>query len=162
MFRTALVLSFAALTVGCASIEPGEPDILPVFPGNTEIQGRMVGDLPIVGDFDADDAYGHGYASEDFVDVTINADGDFGWAMLGLYTSVDANGDARLDDGMVIGCSGPDTLYAEFDEPADEAIIDIEPIVIEGEDFLDIQVVASFSGGQEVTGTAVVPVTDGW
>jgi hypothetical protein len=159
MSRIALALSLVVFT-GCADQDGEDPSILPVF--GDELQGRLSGQLPEVGDFAADTAYGYGSATDDFLDVSLNADGDFGWAMIGLYAPRDADGQVVLDDGMVIGCSGPGTGQALFDEPAEDAQVVVESVVVDGQDFVSVEVLATFGGGQEVEGRALVPVGGGW
>lgn len=162
MFRTALILPIAVFTVACVNDDFGDPDIFPMpAEMDSAVQGRLAGDLPLVGDFDQAADEGYGFATDDFLDLQLHASGEHGWAMIGINTRLDANGNAALDDGLVIGCSGPDAHVAEFDAPADAAEVTVEPIVVDGEDALQVEVVASFDG-LVVTGSAVVPVHDGW
>lgn len=161
MYRSVLVVALSALTVGCASedLAPME-GALPVAT-SALVQGRLAGDLPVVGDFDQPADDGYGFATDDFLDLQLHASGEHGWAMIGVNTQLAPNGDALLDHGMVIGCSGADAGDVAFDAPADEAEVLVEPVVVDGEDALQVDVIATF-GGLEVTGSAVVPVETGW
>lgn len=159
MIRLLATTSLAALLFACNADDPA---ILPVDGPSIQdgtVQGRMQGDMPLVGDFEEQASTGYGYKSDDWLELTLHSNGDYGWAMIGVWASVDAQtGEVVVEPGSVIGCTGPDEGYAEFDEPAEDVHIDVDPVVIDGEEFVEVDVEATFADGSVVTAVAVVPV----
>lgn len=123
---------------------------------NEAVQGRMAGDMPNVGTFEEDDARGTSWSTNDWADLQLNADGDYGWAMVGLSGAIDpGTGQIDTDDAWVIGCSGPESGNAVFDEPASLADVHVEIVDIDGEEWQQIEITAEF---EEATVTAVAQV----
>jgi hypothetical protein len=126
---------------------------------NTAIQGRMAGDMPHVGTFEEAGATGTNWSSGDWVDLQLNANGDYGWAMVGLSGAVDpVTGEIDTNDAWVIGCSGPDSGIADFDEPASASNVQIDIIDVDGVEMQRVEVLADFEGGNTVLAIAEVPL----
>ncbi|MCO4746370.1 MAG: hypothetical protein KC912_16355 [Proteobacteria bacterium] len=133
---TRLAILFALTTVACG----GEADLFTPMQGDSTVQARISGDLPHTGAFDDDSRNSWFSSFEDgWVDLGVDAYGDYGWAMLMVSG----------DDGdyEVIGCSGKEDGDAEFDEPAEDAEVEFEEVEVDGEEALEIRVTATFENG---------------
>jgi hypothetical protein len=155
MIRTVLTLSIVVLASACNAQEFafGDTDFYSDY--DSALQGRMNGDMPEVGDFSSEVSRGYVNTYGDMIDLELNTNGDFGWAMVYGSAMLDEDGNAEMAD--VIGCSGPSDLQAEFDEPANEAEITIDEITVDGEPYLEVEVVAEFDAAGTVIGVATVP-----
>ncbi len=162
------LFALAALTTTLLACSPGDRFFDDVawedgagwnFEENSNVTGRMVGEMPEVGAFENNDGYGSAYISPDWMDVQLHTKGDYGWAMVGISAMVDtASGEIIEDGSSVIGCSGPEEGWADFDEPATNAEITVDIIEIDGVEFQEIEVVAEFNRAGTVIGVAQVPV----
>lgn len=124
------------------------------------VTGRMAGEMPEVGDFESNEVFGSNYSSSDWLSMDMHAVGDHGWAMLIVSAQIDENGEVRVEEGSVVGCSGPDEGIADFDEPATDMDIDVDTITIDGEDIMQVEVIAEFDSTGVVTAVAQVPVQE--
>ena len=96
--------------------------------GEGTISGRIVSeDMPHVGTFEDNTRQGWFYNYDGWVDLSMDSYGDYGWAMLMV------SGDPESGDIDVIGCTGPDDGYAEFDEPAEDSEVEFHETDVHGE-----------------------------
>ncbi len=120
------------------------------------VTGRLAGDMPQVGTFDEPNGYGFYFKDAGFFQFELNAEGDYGWAMVAVYGMVDEDGEVILDETSVIGCTGPDTWVADFDEPATDAEIVLETVEIDGITVDRITIDAEWDNGL-ATAVAEIP-----
>ena len=112
-------------------------------------------DMPHVGTFGDDSRHGWYYEYEDWVDLGVDAYGDYGWAMLLV------SGDLEAGWVDVVGCSGEDDGYADFDEPAVDSELDVSPRTDEdGEDVVDFTVFATFADGSTASSQGTIRLAD--
>jgi hypothetical protein len=108
-------------------------------------------DMPHVGTFGDDSR--HGWYSEygDWMDFGVDAYGDYGWAMLLV------SGDKESGWVDVIGCSGEEDGYADFDEPAVDSELELSPRTDEdGEEVIDFTVFATFADGSTASSAGTI------
>lgn len=138
-------LSLSALLLSTACNPTAEPvwDGFYGYEGEGSVQARMrTEDMPHVGSFADDSRQGWYYEYGDWVDLGMEAYGDYGWAMLLV------SGDSESGYIDVIGCTGKDDGYAEFDEPAIESEMEKTPRTTEdGEEVIDLAITATFADG---------------
>lgn len=178
--RTLTLATFAAaltfIATGCdvdmPSVEQGPEQQVRMLPIdysageiNDHASGRNVwldfdaaslkGDLPTKGAFEQADGYGSlyldEYEGERYLNLNINVEGDGGWAMVGVNLQIDDDGTAIYRNTDVIGCDDG------FDSPAERAEITVEPIVVDGEDFVALTIQGDFPGNTNAVGVVLLP-----
>lgn len=123
-----------------------------------DVQGRMAGDMPEVGAFEEEATTGYGYRDGYFMNLEVHATGDYGWAMVALYGEVDENGDVIIEPESIIGCTGPEQGWADFDEPAARAEVEIDTAIDENGDEIEIiEIEAEWEGGHTIVAVAELP-----
>jgi len=166
MFRTIAVAAAILTAVGCqnqgAIVDVDQPS----FQNSNDVQGRLIADMPVTGAFEDRFSDGYVFKSYGMIDFELNANGEYGWGMLAggfERPNIQAGESVTLQefDHWVYACSGPDTFDAEFDEPAEEVTISKDIVEIDGEQFVEVTITASFSNGSEATGVVVRPVNGG-
>lgn len=155
MFRNLAALAVLSLAAACTPGDTFDFDGDVWQQRDSNIQGRMQGDLPEVGSFDKDVSYGYINDMDGWVDVELNTVGEFGWAMVYAGVMIDENGEATVD--YAVGCTGPDEGFAEYDEPATEAEVEVELVEIDGEEMISVTIEAEFEGAGDVIGVATAP-----
>lgn len=110
---------------------------------NTEVEpGSMAGDMPAVDAFDDRMSVNDAQMWGDWLDLDLHVEGEYGWAMIAgdvdLMDYVDSTSgtptihygdEIVLDDGDLwdwVGCAGPESGYADFDEEPDAVRITFE------------------------------------
>ncbi|MCA9570763.1 MAG: hypothetical protein KC656_23140 [Myxococcales bacterium] len=118
----------------------------------------LAGDLPEKGRFDQDDGYGTVYVDSwdggTSFGLSINVEGDGGWAMVGVDLVVDEDGVGTYWSDSIIGCD------ERFDEGAQEASVTMEPVEIEGQPFVEVTVSGDFSGNHDAVGVVLLPAAE--
>ncbi|MCB9673215.1 MAG: hypothetical protein H6734_27375 [Alphaproteobacteria bacterium] len=161
---------FAAATavvalVGCTTAETFERDVRvdpdmgwdEPYMQQSNLSGRIVGDMPEVGAFSDDGGYGYAYQDAYYFQMDLHVKGDYGWAMVGVYAMIDDNGEVVMEDGNVIGCTGPGEYEANFDEPAEQADVQIETFELDGVEMQRVTVDATWRGGATASAVAEFP-----
>lgn len=115
----------------------------------------LAGDLPSKGAFDQADGYGSLYMDrwEDntHMNLNINVEGDGGWAMIGVTMAVDEAGMATYHNTDMIGCD------YDFDAAPMSAEVTMEPIRIDGEEWVEITLAGDFDGNHDAVGVVYLP-----
>ncbi|TNE86528.1 MAG: hypothetical protein EP330_22580 [Deltaproteobacteria bacterium] len=151
---TRLLPLFAlALATACNPSDPWVEDGVYGYEGEGTVQARIQSSgMPHVGDFTDDSRNGWYYDYDGWMDVGMDAYGQYGWAMLLVSGSAEDGG--YVD---VIGCTGKDDGYAEFDEPAVESEVEKTPRTTEeGEEVFDLTIHAVFADGSEAFATGTI------
>ena len=158
------LFALAALTTTLLACSPADSfnsfgvDIDDGYYQDTNVTGRMQGTMPEVGTFENEDGYGNAWNSDDWLDMQLHVKGDFGWAMVGVSAMLDDNGDIVDGSDSVIGCTGPQDGWADFDEQATDSVVTIDIIEIDGEPVQEIEITAEFDQAGTVVAVAHVPV----
>lgn len=121
-------------------------------------QGSLSGDLPVVGDFDAD-AY---QIDASNTSVTLHAGsrgGDFdGWAMTRLYVDLDevfASSEMTvLEEQSATGCSGGTHGDWDWDRPTNDVVVTVQPGATEQERLVTFE--ADYPDGSQSAGEFTV------
>ncbi|MCB9672642.1 MAG: hypothetical protein H6736_18100 [Alphaproteobacteria bacterium] len=153
--RTLALLTVATLAAACSSNDTllGVPNM------DEDVQGRMVTDrMPEVGSFDDRAERGYLWKTSDWFDMSLHAVGPYGWAMVGVFAMVDESGEVVVEDGSVIGCTGPEDGWADFDEPAQSAEVRVDRMFVDGQELVRITVDAIFDGRGTVHAVAEAPI----
>ena len=150
--RTSLILG-ALFTVGCGEFPVW--DMGAIAPGGEwgegTMEARLTGDLPHVGEFDAESRSGWSYTYDNWMDLGVETMTPNGWVM--LMVSGETTEDGYKD---VIGCSGESDGYAEFDEPAVESEVTFGDVLVRGGEGTSVSVWARFADGSEATADGVI------
>ncbi|MEZ4318698.1 MAG: hypothetical protein R3F61_14385 [Myxococcota bacterium] len=169
MIRLAATAFVLALSTGC--VVPATLLLVDALDGDgpgvdyyqdSNVSGQMRGELPVTGAFDRELSAGSLWRWEDTIDLELQVEGG-GWAMLGGgfdLTGVDDGETVVLgpDEHWVYGCSGASVWNAEFDEPAEEVVVTQERIELDGEELVQLTIIATFADDHEVTAVVVEPV----
>lgn len=140
-----LPILLIGLTTGCDTGNwETEPFMGGYYEGEGSItDGRIAADqMPHVGTFEDTSRQGWFYKYDNWVDLSLDSYGDYGWAM--LIVSGEGTEDGYHD---VIGCTGDEDGYAEYDEPAEESEVTFSDIMIDGEYFTQVRITATFADG---------------
>jgi len=178
MFRTlATAVAFLSFGTGCIEIPAAiliadaidGPDAEPYEFGvdtgymaeQSNVTGRMMGDLPLVQPFDREVDRAALYRFGSDVEIELHLIGE-DWAMLGggFDSSELIDGEPRVlqsGEQWVYGCAGPGEYQAEFDRPADTVEVVRDTVVVNGEPMIELTVTASFGDEGEVTAVVVTP-----
>lgn len=163
-----LALAGATATLfGCSSL----PDLQDSFMGfdmdrgvdmgvygqEANVQGRLAGTMPEVGTFEEEAGTGYAYRDDYWMNLELHANGDYGWAMVQVYAQIDENGDVVVEPESVIGCTGPEEYWADFDEPATDAQITIDTVMVDGELVEVIEIEAEWEDGNTIVAVAELP-----
>lgn len=156
MFRIAalsLTVLFAAVGCNAQISNVGSETWLP----QSNAQGRIEGDLPIVGAFDddqADVAYIDPWEGETY--LRLDSIDEAGWAMIGFTVHDEdlAGGQpVDVDPEYAQGCSGSEAGVADFDENPETLTVTKElAIELDGSRSALYKVVAVFADGSRVEG----------
>ncbi|MCA9299144.1 MAG: hypothetical protein H6737_21300 [Alphaproteobacteria bacterium] len=164
MTRTLALSSTLLLLAACGGRDPIMVD---GFAGDSNVQGRMAGAMPVTGDFDHDLRSGYVWKGPGYVEVDLHVLGSEGWVMLGGgFDPAVMSDDGETvtldpDEHWIFGCSGPDEWNAEYDQPAEEVQVSKEIIDIDGQEMLQVVITAEFSDDNVVSATVVRPTNNG-
>ncbi|MEZ4317649.1 MAG: hypothetical protein R3F61_09090 [Myxococcota bacterium] len=166
MFRT-LVLASTILGLGACSratvdMNPARDGL--AF-GQSDVQGRMSGQMPVKGEFSDDLSSGTIYRGPGYLEFDFHVLAEDGWVMLGgsFDPAIISEGETVVldpDEHGIYGCSGPGEWEAEFDEGAEEVTVSKEVVEIDGIEMIEVTMVATFTGAGEVTAVVVRPTNE--
>lgn len=141
------------LAAGCGDLPVW--DVGAIVPGGewgeSNVEARLTGDLPHVGEFDADSRSGWSYTYDNWMDIGVETMTPNGWVM--MMVSGETTEDGYKD---VIGCSGESDGYAEFDEPAVESEVTFGDVLVRGEPATSVSIWARFADGSEATADGLI------
>ncbi|MCB9692291.1 MAG: hypothetical protein H6736_10800 [Alphaproteobacteria bacterium] len=152
-------------TIDMPAVDWSAADVEPYEGGGyatLELDGSMDGRLPGAGAFENADGYGEAtydsWGDNGWMRVEMNTLTDDGWAMVAVDLNVDeSTGEATWDTYSVVGCSGPEEDWADFDEAPEQAELTAEVVTIDGQDFVELKLEGDFRGDNNAVGIALLP-----
>lgn len=151
MTRVLLLASALALATGCSTSTFDSP-----WGQSSDVQGRMSGqEMPEVGTFESEVTHGYIDSYGDWTSFQLDATGEHGWVM--VFADIDTTESNVIEDAPIVGCTGPQEGWADFDEPAIHSTITVQELEIDGELVTHLQIEAEFEGAGTVTAVATAP-----
>lgn len=165
------LLAALPLLALAACIPPSPADLLGLdgdffdddYALESNARGSMRGELPIVGEFDDDDAdYAYVDTWQGHTYLELHTNNERGWGMVAVNLD-----ESELETGVptvvnpddAVGCAGPAEYYADYDEAPEQVVVERDYIEIDGDQEVIYTVRAVFGDGDVVEGE-VSPVPD--